>query len=269
MQNANALCAAASQFVDEQLPCLTAPLWRPVHPLGTKNISHTQTSSFTVFRVAHEHQVHRDLSPYTSLLRDQKHFWTFIYPFAFTHTHLHTETFTVHRPLLDCDAAGYSESQRRKWEVVVQGGESERGRQRSRGERKSGSETVGGEERRRDGKMVRRQGRKESKKGEGETGRERGMLKSEANTVCSSWESAASEETLIHKSSSLFHTHMHPLLLSSLLGYWYSGRDRPGTVCPCRWGDAASALSVGVYVCGCLSLTVSACGFMLMPAEFL
>lgn len=32
--------------------------------------------------------------------------------------------------------------------------------------------------------MVRRQGRKESKKGE--RGRERGMLKSEANTVCSS-----------------------------------------------------------------------------------
>lgn len=70
----------------------------------------------------------------------------------------------MHTPLLDCDAAGYSESQRRKWEVVVQGGERERGRQRSRGERKSGSETVGGEERWRDGEMVRRQGRKESKK---------------------------------------------------------------------------------------------------------
>lgn len=89
MQNANALCAAASQFVDEQLPCLTAPLWRPAHPLGTKDISHTQTSSSTVFRAAREHQVHRELSQYTSLLRVHKHFWTFIYRFAFTHTHLH------------------------------------------------------------------------------------------------------------------------------------------------------------------------------------
>lgn len=237
MQNANALCAAASQFVDEQLPCLTALLWRPAHPLGTKDISHTQTSSSTVFRAAREHQVHRDLSPYTSLLRVHKHFWTFI---LHSHTHTCTKTFTVHTPLLDCDAAGYSESQRRKWEVVVQGGERERGRQRSRGERKSGSETVGGEERWRDGEMVRRQGRKESKKGE--RGRERRMLKSEANTVWSSWESAASEETLIHKSSSLFPTHMHPLLLSSPLGLllFRQRQTRDCVSMPVRWCSVCS-----------------------------
>lgn len=268
MQNANALCAAASQFVDEQLPCLTALLWRPAHPLGTKDISHTQTSSSTVFRAAREHQVHRDLSPYTSLLRVRKHFWTFIYRFAFTHTHTCTKTFTVHTPLLDCDAAGYSESQRRKWEVVVQGGERERGRQRSRGERKSGSETVGGEERWRDGEMVRRQGRKESKKGEREGGR--GGCWNLRLTRSEAAESQLQARRRWFTNQALSSPRTCTLSFSPpRLGYYYSGRDRPGTVCPCRWGDAASALSVGVYVCGCLSLTVSACGFMLMPAGFL
>lgn len=76
-----------------------------------------------------------------------------------THALKHREAFAVHTPLLDCDTAGYSESQRRKWEVGVQGGE-----RRGGGEAKSGSEAVGGEERRRDDEMVRRRGRRESEK---------------------------------------------------------------------------------------------------------
>lgn len=163
----------------------------------------------------------------------------------------------MHTPLLDCDAAGYSESQRRKWEVVVQGGERERGRQRSRGEKEW--QWDGWRRRKMEGWWNGKETRKEGvKKGEREGGR--GGCWNLRLTRSEAAESQLQARRRWFTNQALSSPRTCTLSFSPpRLGYYYSGRDRPGTVCPCRWGDAASALSVGVYVCGCLSLTVSAC----------